>query len=146
MDDLEEKPQLPPEAPSGATADRAAKHDPQDENPRGIPKRFSFVNEEPSEKMKKASRGWKDVHKQAGCQVKTETKSQDVKSADREVKFKGWPLDELSREYHLQELNKLLTDDPVLKKMKPKLIRSLRGPISAPKPTPNVLEALHRLI
>ena len=146
LDDLEEKPQLPPEAPSGATADRAAKHDPQDENPRGIPKRFSFVNEEPAEKMKKESRGWKDVHKQAGCQVKTETKSQDVKSADREVKFKGWPLDELSREYHLQELNKLLTDDPVLKKMKPKLIGSLRGPISAPKPTPNVLEALHRLI
>ena len=34
----------------------------------------------------------------------------------------------------------------MLTKLKPKLNESLRGPISAPKPTPNVLEALRRII
>ena len=43
-------------------------------------------------------------------------------------------------------MKKLLSGDPVLKTIKPKLTGSLRGPIAACKPTPNVLEALRRLI
>ena len=39
-----------------------------------------------------------------------------------------------------------MSNDPVLKKIKLKLTGSLRGPISAPEPTTNVLEALRRLI
>ena len=65
---------------------------------------------------------------------------------DRELKFKDWQFDDLSQEYHLKELKKLLSSDPVLKTIKPKLTGSLRGPITAPKPTPNVLEALRSLI
>ena len=65
---------------------------------------------------------------------------------DREVKFEDWQFDDLSRENHLKELKNLLSSDPVLKKIKPKLTVSLRGPITAPKPTPNVLEALRRPI
>ena len=51
--ELEEKPQFPLMFHSGATADRAAKHDLQDEIPRGIAKRFSFISDEPPEIMKK---------------------------------------------------------------------------------------------
>uniref|UniRef100_A0AAV1VN59 Uncharacterized protein n=1 Tax=Peronospora matthiolae TaxID=2874970 RepID=A0AAV1VN59_9STRA len=54
-----------------------------------------------------------------------------------------------AREYHLKKLKKLkklLSSDPVLKTIKPKLTGSLRGPITVPKPTSNVLEALRRLI
>ena len=46
----------------------------------------------------------------------------------------------------MKEPKKLLSSDPVLKTIKPKLTGSLRGPITAPKPTPNVLEALRSLI
>ena len=90
----------------------------------------------------------RDVYKNkpAGCKVKTETMDQGSKSVDLEVKFEDWRFDDLSREYPLQKLKKLLSSDPVLKTIKPKLTGSLRGPISAPKPTPNVLEALRRLI
>ena len=41
-----------PEVPSGAIIDFAAKHDVQDESPREIPKRFSFVLDEILEMMK----------------------------------------------------------------------------------------------
>ena len=80
----------------------------------------------------------RDVYKskQSGCKVKTETIDQGSKSVDREVKFEDWRFDDLSREYHLQELKNLLSSGPVLKTMKPKLIGSLRGPITAPKLTP----------
>ena len=46
----------------------------------------------------------------------------------------------------MKELKKLLSSDPVLKTMKMKLTGSLRGTISTPKLTPNVLEAFRRLI
>ena len=40
----------------------------------------------------------------------------------------------------------VLSNDPVLKMIKPKLTGSICGPISARRPTPNVLEALRSLI
>ena len=63
--DLEENPQLHPEASSGATADRTAKRKSQDESPRGIPKRFSFILDEPSEMMKRETRRSEDFKKLA---------------------------------------------------------------------------------
>ena len=46
----------------------------------------------------------------------------------------------------MKEMKKQLSSDPVQKTNKPKLTGSLRRPITAPKPTPNVLEALRRLL
>ena len=62
------------------------------------------------------------------------------------MKFEDWRFDEISREYHLKELKNLLSSDPVLITIKPKLNGALREPISAHKPTPNVLDALRRRI
>ena len=81
-------------------------------------------------------------NKPDGCQVKTETIDHYSQSVYREVKFEDWQFDNLSREYHFKMLKKLPSSDPVLKTIKPKLTGSLRGPMSAPKPTDNVLEAL----
>ena len=63
--DLDEKPQFPPEVPSGVNADRAAKHDLHDESLRGMPKRFSFISDEPSEMMKQEARSSDDFKKLA---------------------------------------------------------------------------------
>ena len=71
---------------------------------------------------------------------------QASQSVDREVKFKDRRFDKISREYHLKELKELLSNDPVLKPIKPKLAGSLRGPITAVKSTLNVLEALRRRV
>ena len=67
-------------------------------------------------------------------------------SVDREIMFKDWRFDDLSREYRLQDLKKLLSSDRVLKIIKPKLTGSLRRPISAPKLILDVLEAPPRRI
>ena len=137
--DLEETPQFPPEAPSGATADRTEKREPQDESPGGIAKRFSFILDEPSEMMKRETRRSEDFkklaeakqdrdvykNKPAGCKVKTERIDQGLQSGDREVKFADWRFDDLSRGSHLSELKKLLSSDPILKTIKPKLTGSL---------------------
>ena len=110
--------------------------------------------------MKRETRCWEDCKKlavvkqdrifhqntQAGCKVKTEKMDQDLKSVDREVTFEDWRFDEISREYHSKELKKMFSSDPVIKTIKPKQTGSLHGPISALKPTPNVLEAPRRLV
>ena len=64
---------------------------------------------------------------------------------DREVKFDDWQFNGISREYNLRELKNLLSSNCVLKTIKPKLTGSISGPISVPKPTPNMLEALRRI-
>ena len=65
---------------------------------------------------------------------------------DLEVKFEDWRFDEVRREYHFKLLKKQLSSGRVLKTIKTKLTGSLRGPITAPKQTPNVLESLRRRI
>ena len=45
--------------------DRTAKLDPQDESPRGIPKRFSFILDESSDIMKRETRRSEDFKKLA---------------------------------------------------------------------------------
>ena len=46
----------------------------------------------------------------------------------------------------MKELKQLLSSNPMLTTIKPKLTGSLREPISAHKPTSSVLEALRRLV
>ena len=111
-----------------------------------MPKRETRCSEDFKELAEAKQDRYVYKNKPAGCQVKTETIDQGSKSVDREVKFEDWRFDGPCREYHLQELKKLLSRDPVLRTIKAKLTGSLRGPIAALKPTPDVLEALRRLI
>ena len=50
---------------------------------------------------------------QAGDKVKTEKMDHDSQSVKREVKFDDWHFNEISREYHLKEQEKLLSSDSV---------------------------------
>ena len=72
---------------------------------------------------------------------------QGVKSeVDRETKIEGWKLDQLEWQYHWKQLKELLIHDPVLKILKPKLIGSLQGKITAPIASANQLEAIRCLM
>uniref|UniRef100_A0AAV1TNH1 Uncharacterized protein n=1 Tax=Peronospora matthiolae TaxID=2874970 RepID=A0AAV1TNH1_9STRA len=95
------------------------------------------------EKLAEAKQ-YRDIYKNnpARCQVRTEMIDKGSKSVDREVKFQHWQFDYLIWEYYLKKLKKLLSRDPVLKTIKLKLTRSLRGPITVPTPTPNVSKGL----
>ncbi|CAI5729121.1 unnamed protein product [Peronospora effusa] len=70
----------------------------------------------------------------------------DISPAHEEDKTGGWLLDQIEWCFHWKALKDLLSSDPVLMILKPKLIGSLRRPISAPIPTPNQLEAIRRLM
>ena len=69
-----------------------------------------------------------------------------IKAESQDEDSKGWQLEQITREFHLQQLKKLFAEDPVLRVLKPKLIGSIQGPVSPPKVTSNQLEALRRLI
>ena len=62
------------------------------------------------------------------------------------MKFESWKLEQLAAGFHWKDLNSLLSSDPVLKVLRPKLIGSLLGPVSAPERTSNTLDAIRRLI
>ena len=70
----------------------------------------------------------------------------DEELADRRSKNKGTSMEELERCFHQRELNALLIRDPVLKILKPKLIGSLQGPVTAPIETTNQLEAIRHVM
>ena len=72
---------------------------------------------------------------------------QGKESADHGSKTeRSTNMEELERCFHQKELKTLLSSDPVLKILKPKLIGLLQGPVSAPVETPNQLEAIRRLL
>ena len=142
--DLEDKPRPPPEVPSGATVDHAAKCDPLDTDP-------SFYNERFLSTTTLAKRKKKDS-KPSRVKMKAPDSDHDVQSKkstdhDAEKEEKGsWQLDQLEQCFYWKELKKLLSSDPVLKILKPTLIGSLTGPVSAPVTPSNQLEAIRSLM
>jgi len=81
--DLEEKPQTPPQVPSGTTADRSAKSDlPPDEYPMTKVNKYSFVESSPDAKTKKTAKTKKAVKKTAP-QAKAKMKAPGSGGEDR---------------------------------------------------------------
>ena len=61
----------------------------------------------------------------------------DTKPVCEKKEMDGWQLDRLEWCFHYKALEGLLSSDPFLKILKPKLLGSLCGPISAPLQTSN---------
>ena len=69
-----------------------------------------------------------------------------VKFVEEEETSEGWRLDLLKKEYYLKVLQTLLPRNSVLQILKPKLIRKIRGPISAPATASDTLEGINGII
>uniref|UniRef100_A0AAV1TNV1 Uncharacterized protein n=1 Tax=Peronospora matthiolae TaxID=2874970 RepID=A0AAV1TNV1_9STRA len=63
-----------------------------------------------------------------------------------DMKMEGWQLDQLAQGFHWKALKKLLSSDPVLRILNPKMIGEIQGPISLPKAATNPLEGINAII
>ncbi|POM72519.1 Hypothetical protein PHPALM_10752, partial [Phytophthora palmivora] len=135
--DLEEKPHPPPQAPSGAPADRDANHGPLDEDPSAKADRTSSTTTPPASRV-------------AAKKKKPKTMRKKLKAPDSDAEDRGdvhtWTDDELELAFHRKELASFLTTDPVMKVIRPKVIGDLHGPTWTPTESSNKLDAVKVLM
>ena len=60
--------------------------------------------------------------------------------------MEGWQLDQLAQGYHWKALRNLLSSDPVLQILNPKLIGEIQSPISPLTVTTNPLDGINAII
>ena len=68
-----------------------------------------------------------------------------IKFVEDEGKMEGWQLDQMAEMYHWRTLKQCLSSDPVLRILKPKMIGTIQGPISAPTIVSNKLDGINRI-
>uniref|UniRef100_A0AAV1UMI3 CARD domain-containing protein n=1 Tax=Peronospora matthiolae TaxID=2874970 RepID=A0AAV1UMI3_9STRA len=62
------------------------------------------------------------------------------------MKTQSWQLYQLAERIHWKALKNLLSSDPVLRILNPKLIGEIQGPISRPKVATNAVEGISAII
>ena len=60
--------------------------------------------------------------------------------------MKGWQLDQMAEMYHWRTLKQFLSNDPVLRILKPKMIGTIQGPIATSVIALNTLDGINGTI
>ncbi|KAG6603085.1 reverse transcriptase [Phytophthora cinnamomi] len=67
-------------------------------------------------------------------------------NAEETCEIKAWTEDQLQKIFYQKEFNVFLAKDPTMKVLKPQLIGDLQGPVAAPVPATNQMDAIRRLM
>ncbi|GMG18505.1 unnamed protein product [Phytophthora fragariaefolia] len=138
--DLEEKPRLPPQTPSGVPADRDEHREPPDEglsvkadgsSPTSNPSRARS-----SSKKSKKARAWK----------KKKAPESDAEDRDEPETWTNAQLEQFEDALKHKKLQAFLVEDSVMKIMRLKIVGTLQGPVTAPVVKTDKLDAIKMLM
>ncbi|ETP04580.1 hypothetical protein F441_18683, partial [Phytophthora nicotianae CJ01A1] len=131
--DLEEKPQPPPQVPSGTPAGSDSHQNPLDES---LPAKAGNV----SSKQPPSSRSTVKKKPARSKSSRKKLKAPDSDIDDRIDPTSAWTNEQLESVYHKKQLHAFLAEDAVMRILRPKLLGDLKGPVSEPALRSNKLD------
>ncbi|GMF53004.1 unnamed protein product [Phytophthora fragariaefolia] len=142
--DLEDKPQLPPQVPSGIPVDLDPRQDPPTKQTKADSERYGFGDsmakpERNISPSRKSNRSGGIQAKEASTRVKM--KAPDTEGEDPIQVAPSWSDVDLEYAFHLKELRDFLALDPVMLMLELKQIGDLQGPLAPPQMATGKLDA-----
>ncbi|ETI34725.1 hypothetical protein F443_18834, partial [Phytophthora nicotianae P1569] len=131
--DLEEKPQPPPQVPSGTPAGSDSHQNPLDESP---PAKAGNV----SSKQPPSSKSTVKKKPARSKSSRKKLKAPDSDVDDRIDLTSAWTNEQLESVYHKKQLHAFLAEDAVMRILRPKLLGDLNSPASEPALRSNKLD------
>ncbi|GMF44469.1 unnamed protein product [Phytophthora fragariaefolia] len=145
--DLEAKPQLPPQVPSGTSVDLDPRQDPPTKQTKAGRERYGFADsmakpEHYISPSRKSARGGGIQAKQASTRVKM--KAPDPEGEDPIQVAPSWSYVDLEYAFHQEELRGFLALGPVMLELKQ--LGDLQGPLAPPQMATGKLDAVKSLM
>ncbi|GMF50519.1 unnamed protein product [Phytophthora fragariaefolia] len=147
--DLEDKPQLPPQVPSGTPVDLDPRQDPPTKQTKAGRERYGFADsmakpERYISPSRKSTRGGGIQANQVSTRVKM--KAPDPEGEDPIQVAPSWSDVDLEYAFHQKELRDFLALDPVMRMLGLKQIGDLQGPLAPPQMATGKLDAVKGLM
>ncbi|GMF33047.1 unnamed protein product [Phytophthora fragariaefolia] len=147
--DLEDKPQPPPQVPSGSPVDLDPRQDPPTKQTKAGRERYGFADsmakpERYISPSRKSTRSGGIQAKQASTRVKM--KAPDPEGEDPIQVAPSWSDVDLEYVLHQKELRDFLALDPVMRMLELKQIGDLQGPLAPPQMATGKLDAVKGLM
>ncbi|EGZ13102.1 hypothetical protein PHYSODRAFT_334906, partial [Phytophthora sojae] len=139
--DLEDKPQHPPQVPSGTPVDLGANRDSLTKQTKAGSDRYAFADS-----PIRLDPGYLDAIADKTQIVRKKLRAPGLDDEDPRPSALDWSEADLDRQYYLKELRDFLRQDPVMVIVRPEQIDDPKGPISAPRVTDNKLMAVKNLL
>ncbi|KAE8878607.1 hypothetical protein PF003_g37290 [Phytophthora fragariae] len=138
---LEEKPRLPPQTPSGVPADHDEHREPPDE---GLSAKADGSS--PTSNPSRARSASKKSKKARASKKKMKAPVSDAEDRDEPETWTNAQLEQFEDALERKKLQAFLVEDSVMKIMRLKIVGTLRGPVTAPVVTTDKLDAIKMLM
>ncbi|EGZ05509.1 hypothetical protein PHYSODRAFT_534049, partial [Phytophthora sojae] len=139
--DLEDKPQHPPQVPSGTPVDLGVNRDSLTKQTKAGSDRYAFADS-----PIRLDPDYLDAIVDKAQIVRKKLRAPGLDDEDPRPSALDWSEADLDRQYHLKELRDFLRQDPVMVTVRPEQIDDPKGPISPPRATDNKLTAVKNLL